>query len=194
MTNSNKTKPAPKRWKQALAHELTEYLINFALLSFFLVAFAWYRRLLLASYHIEYFGYWAPLIEAAILAKVIMIGEIFHLGRRFRNSPLAVHTIYQTFVFSLLVFFFKIVESIVGALVHGKTVSDGITELTSKGLDTILAGCLLIAAAFIPFFTMKEIERAFGPEKVRAMFFRRRVEGVHSPLEGKEDTAKNVPS
>src|SRR5215831_993022 len=103
MTNHNQTKPAPKRWKQILAHEMTEYLINFALLAFFLVAFAWYRRLLLASYKIEYTGYWAPLIEAAILAKVIMIGEIFHMGRRFRNWPLAVATIYQTVVFSLFV-------------------------------------------------------------------------------------------
>src|SRR5215471_18590281 len=188
MTNHNITKPAPRRWKQMLAHELSEYLINFALLSFFLVSFAWYRRLLLASYNIEYSGYWAPLVEAAILAKVIMIGEIFHMGRRFRNWPLAVTTIYQTIVFSLFVLLFKIVESIVAALIHGKTVSDGLAELTSKGLDTILAGCLLIAVAFIPFFTVKEFERAFGPEKVRAMFFRRREDlEAGSHVSGKQE-------
>ena len=43
----------------------------------FLIAFAWYRRLILASYHIQYLGYWAPVIETAILAKVIMIGDAF---------------------------------------------------------------------------------------------------------------------
>jgi hypothetical protein len=190
MTNHNETKPAGKRWKQVLAHEMAEYLINFALLSFFFVAFAWYRRLLLASYHIEYFGYWAPLIQAAILAKVIMIGEIMHMGRHFRNWPLVVPTIYRTVVFGILVVAFKFVESIVGALIHGKTVSDGITEITSKGLDTTLAACVLTIAAFVPFFTVKEIERVFGPEKVHALFFRRRVEGVNPPVEGKAEPAR----
>ena len=190
MTTINETKPAAKPWKKALAHEMTEYLINFALLSFFLIAFAWYRRLLLASYKIEYFGYWGPLIEAAILAKVVMIGEIFHMGRRFRNWPLVVPTIYQTIVFSLFVLLFKILESVVGALIRGKTVSDGITELTSKGLDTILAGCVLIAAAFIPFFTMKEIERTFGPEKVHAMFFLKHSGETNSPADGEAEAAK----
>ena len=190
MTTNDETKHTPKGWKQILAHEMFEYLINFVLLSFFLVSFTWYKRLLLASYGIEYLGYWAPLIEAAILAKVIMIGEIFGMGRRFRKWPLAVSTICNTVVFSLLVLVFKIVESIVGALIHGKTVSDGIAELTSKGTDTLLAACVLIIAAFIPFFTMKEIERAFGPEKVRAMFFRGQREGTHSPTEAEAEAAK----
>jgi hypothetical protein len=36
----------------------------------------------------------------------------------------------------------------------------------------LLAWYVLIIAAFLPFFTVKEIERAFGAEKVRGMFFR----------------------
>jgi len=75
-----------------------EYCFNFAFLAFFLVAFAWYRRLLLASYSIQYFGYWAPLIEAAVLAKIIMIGDALRMGREFRNKPLIVPTIYRTTV------------------------------------------------------------------------------------------------
>ena len=56
---------AAKDWKQIVKREMFEYLFNFAFLAVFLVAFAWYRRLILAKYHIEYSGYWAPLIEAA---------------------------------------------------------------------------------------------------------------------------------
>jgi hypothetical protein len=192
MAPEGQIKSKPRGWEKILAHEMCEYLINFALLSFFLVAFAWYRRLLLASYNIEYFGYWAPLIEAAVLAKIIMIGDALRMGRRFRNWPLAVPTIYRTVEFSILVLLFKLAECIVGALIHGKTVSDGVAELTSKGTDTILAGCVLILAAFLPFFTVKEIERAFGPHKVRALFFQRCMDGDNSPIEDKGEPAKTT--
>lgn len=179
-----------RSWQRILGHELFEYLINFALLSFFLVSFAWYRRLLLASYHIDYFDYGAPLIEAAILAKIIMIGDVLHLGRLVRNRPLAVTTIYRTVVFSILVMLFSVAERVVGALIHGKTVSDGIDEITSKGADAILAHCVLIIAAFLPFFTVKEIERVIGEHTVRTMFFRKHADGLQYSLESKREAAK----
>jgi len=190
MTTHNETKSAPKRWKQILVHEMFEYFFNFALLSFFLVAFAWYRRLILAEYHIQYLGYWVPLIEAAILAKVIMIGDVLHLGRRFRNWPLAVPTIYRTALFSILVVLFTFAEHILGALIHGKTVSDGIAEIASKGVNAILATYILIIAAFLPFFAMREIERAFGAEKIRAMFFSKHREETNSAADEKGEAAK----
>src|SRR5689334_12154902 len=93
------TESKAQKWRTILRHEMFEYLFNFAFLSFFLVSFAWYRRLILATYDIEYTGYWAPLIEAAVLAKVILIGDALRIGHRLRNWPLAVPTIYRTVMF-----------------------------------------------------------------------------------------------
>jgi hypothetical protein len=180
MTNHNKTKPAPKRWKQILVHELFEYLFNFAFLAVFFVSFAWYRRFILAEYHIQYLRYWVPVIEAAILAKVIMIGDIMHLGRKLQHKPLAVTTLYRTVVFGVFVALFKFLEAIVSALIHGKPAAEGIAEIANKGMDEILAWCVLLLVAFVPFFSMKEIERVFGAEKIRGMFFRRHVEEVET--------------
>ena len=172
MTNDNKTKPAPKQWKKIIEHELFEYFFNFAFLAVFFVSFGWYRRLILAEYHIQYLHYWVPVIEAAILAKVIMIGDIMHLGRKLQDKPLAVTTLYRTFVFGVFAALFKFLEAIVGALIHGKPAAEGIAEITHKGMDEVLAWCVLILVAFVPFFSMKEIERVFGAEKVRGLFFR----------------------
>jgi hypothetical protein len=189
MTNHNKTKPAPKRWKQVLAHELFEYLFNFAFLTAFFVAFTCYRRLILAAYHIEYLGYWVPVIEAAILAKVIMIGEIMHLGRRFQDKPLAVVTLYRTAVFGVFVVLFKFLEAIVGAMIHGKPAAEGITEITNKGLDQVLAYCVLILVVFVPFFAMKEIERVFGAEKIRGLFFQRQAKQAETRADDASEPA-----
>ena len=45
----NEIQTAPRDWKKKVVHELIEYWINFAYLAFFLVAFVWYRRLILAD-------------------------------------------------------------------------------------------------------------------------------------------------
>ena len=77
----------PAGWKQKIVHEVIEYWINFAWLVFFLVAFIWYRRLILAEYHVQYTNYLFPLIEAAVLAKMIMVGDLLRLGRGLEHKP-----------------------------------------------------------------------------------------------------------
>ena len=190
MPNENKS----RKWQRIIEHELFEYFANFVFLAFFLVAFAWYRRLVLEEYHIHYFGYWGPVIEAAILAKVIMIGDALHMGRALENKPLIVSTIYRTIVFSLLVVLFAFAERILGAVIHGKTVADGIAEIISKGRYEILAWSVLIIVAFLPFFAVKEIERIFGEEKVRGIFFRGQPENIESGRININGPAKQSPS
>jgi hypothetical protein len=176
MATENQPEGKSRTWRGILVHEMFEYFFNFAFLAVFLVAFAWYRRLILAAYHIQYSGYWAPLIEAAILAKVIMVGDILHLGRNLRNKPLAVITVYRTVVFTVFVVLFSFLEHIIGAMIHGKTAADGIAQIANKGIYEVLAWFVLILAAFLPFFAVKEIERVFGVEKVRGMFFHGRMD------------------
>src|SRR5512147_3179960 len=97
-------------WKRKVVDEMVEYYFNFVYLAFFLVAFAWYRRLILAEYDILYLSYWAPLIEAAVLAKVIMVGELLPMGRRPKAPPLLVPTLFRTVLFSVWVGLFRILE------------------------------------------------------------------------------------
>lgn len=162
----------PKTWRNFLAHELFEFIFNFVFLAIFLVAFAWYRRLILAAYHIHYLAYGMPLIEAAILAKVVMIGDALRVGHRLRSQPLVVVIVYRAVVFSLLVGLFTLLEHMLEALLQGKSLKSGIDAITEKGTDEMLGSSLVIFAAFLPFFAMKEIERVFGADKVRSLLFR----------------------
>lgn len=186
MPEKPKIESGAKNWQEVLRREFFEYLFNFAFLSFFLVSFAWYRRLILATYNIQYTGYWAPLIEAAVLAKVILIGDVLRIGHRLRNWPLAVPTLYRTVMFSLLVVLCSVLEHVIGAWLHGKRASEGLAELTTTGWQGLLAWCVLINAAFLPFFTMKEVERAFGRDKVRGMFFRKHQEESNAATRRKD--------
>ena len=161
-------------WKQRVIRELLRYWINFVYLAVVFGLFAWYRRLILAEYEIKYLKYGVAIIEALILAKVIMIGDMLGLGREFKNKPLIYPTLYNSVVFSLFVGLFSIVEHSVDGLVHGKGPLAGLAGLRAEGWYELLARCLITFVVFVPFFAFKELAKAFHEEgKLAKLFFRK---------------------
>ena len=160
-------------WKKKLVNEFVEYWINLGYLAFFLVAFMWYRRLILAHHDVEYTDHFYPLIEAAVLAKVIMLGDLLRLGRRLEDKPLILTALYRTVVFSLWVVAFNVLEETARGLLHGQGVTGGFEEIASRGWYELLSRCLVMFVAFIPFFSFKELERVMGPE-TRSLFWKRK--------------------
>ena len=188
----NEARPGPAGVKQKVVHEVIEYWITFAYVAFFLVAFTWYRRLVLAEYHIRYTNYWFPLVEAAVLAKVIMIGDLLRLGRRLDQQPLIIPTLYRTVVFSLWIAVFSILETTVRGLIHRQGFLGGLEELANKDWHEWLAECLVAFVAFIPFFAFKEMELVLGEDKLRPLFWRRRAAVVGRSGSGTHGAHRSV--
>jgi len=162
-------------WKRKIVHEMTEYWINFVFLAVVFFTFTSYRRLILAEYHVSYLNYGFAVIEAAVLAKIILLGEAARVGRKHEDKPLIVPTLHKTILFAIWVFGFKVFEHIVGGLLRGKGLAGGFNDLIGKGGYEILANVLVMISAFVPFFAIKELGRVLGREKLRALFFRKRV-------------------
>ena len=171
MNNVNKKKAD---WKQKTVHEMMEYFINFMYLAGFFGLFTWYRRLILAEYQITYLNYSFSVIEALVLAKVIMIGDILRLGRGLQERPLIFPTLYNTVVFSVWVLLFTVFEHTVGGLLRGKGLAGGFEEIMGRGKYELLARFMVVFFAFIPFFAFKELGRVLGEGKIRELFFLRR--------------------
>jgi hypothetical protein len=162
-------------WKSKAISEMTEYYIISLYLAVFFGSFIWYRRLILAEYHITYFHYGAGVIKALILAKVIMIGRALRLGRRWlKNPPLIVPTLYKAVVFTIFVALFSVVEDTISGLLHGKGIVGGLDEFLSAGMDELLARCMVTVVAFVPFFAFEELGLLLGEGKLGKLFFRRR--------------------
>lgn len=170
MKEENKKKAG---MKEKVELELIKYWVTFLYLTVFFGAFAWYRRLILAEYGISYLHYGVAVIEALVLAKVILIGDAMHLGRRLEEKPLIIPTLYKTVVFSVFVGVFGILEHTLGALIHGKGLAGGFEEIESEGIYALLARCLVTFIAFIPFFGFREIGRLLGEGSIRRLFFQK---------------------
>jgi hypothetical protein len=171
-------------WKENVAHELIEYAANVAYLAVVFASFAWYRRLILASYDISYSNYWFALIEALILGKVIMIGSIFRLGRSLEEMPLFFASLYKTAIFGVFCAAFTVAEHAAVALWTGKGLAVGLEELVGKSGHEVLANTLMLVIALFPYFAFRELGRAFGRERLREIFFVRRTDLV-TRAEGK---------
>ena len=121
------------RWKEIIAHEMAVYWVNVLYLSLVFAAFTQYRRLLLAAHDINYTNYWIAVIEALILAKVIMIGDALHLARGLDEKPLIFPTVYKTFVFSFFVGVFTVVEYAIKGVWQGKGLAGGVADFVEQG-------------------------------------------------------------
>jgi hypothetical protein len=150
--------------------EIRKFALVAAFLFLFFAAFNNYQRLILREYHIEYFHYGYSLIQALILGKVVLVGEIFHLGDRFKGKPLIFPTLYKTFSFSLLVLAFAVLEHFIEGFIHGQNFAAILQEIGAKGTD-IGAKVIVMFIAFIPMFAIWEISNLFKEGKLFALFF-----------------------
>ena len=162
-------------WKSKAIHEMVEYYIIFMYLAVFFGLFTWYRRLILAEYKIIYLHYGISVIKALVLAKVIMIGRALRLGKAWlKDPPLIVPTLYKAVVFTIFVGIFGVVESTVSSLLNGKGIAGGFDEFLSPGTLELLARCMIVFVAFIPFFAFEELGLVLGEGKLGKLFFRGR--------------------
>jgi hypothetical protein len=155
--------------KQKAIHEGQEFAGIALYLAFFFCAVVTYRMLLLRQYQISYFNYGAALINALVIAKVILIGEYARLGHKREAKPLLYTSLYKAFMFSLLVLAFHILEEVIKLLIHGEKIVEALHRVQ---IDELLSRCVIIFCTFIPLFAFRELQRVIGEENFRSLFFR----------------------
>jgi hypothetical protein len=155
--------------RQVVVRELEEWIAISAYLAFFFCALVTYSKLLLGRFHISYFDYGSALINALVIAKVILIGEALHLGRKHESKPLFLSTVYKSFLFGLLVFAFHIVEEVIRRLVHGQEIIGAFHDVR---LDDLFARSVVVFCTFIPLFAFLELRRVLGEGYFDDLFFR----------------------
>ena len=170
MTKANEEKVD---WKRKLFLEMTAYWINVLYLTVLFAVFTSYRRLILANYNIGYSNWGISLIKALVLAKVIMVGSMFHFGRSLEKKPLILPTLFQSVLFTFWVTLFALVESAIRGFLHGKGLAGALDHLLGEGPNEFVAKCLVVFVAFIPFFAFRELGRVLGKGVIWELFFRK---------------------
>lgn len=154
-----------------LVHELKGFAILSAYLAFFFCLLATYSMLLLDKFHISFFAYGTALLNALLTAKVILIGEAMHVGRRLERRSLLSSALWKSSLFGLLVFGFHLGEEILEQLFHGHDAAAVFREIR---LDDLLMRTIVIICAFVPLFIFRELRRVVGSDRLREIFLHAR--------------------
>jgi hypothetical protein len=160
--------------KARAIEEFKLYWIIVLYLWVFLGSFTIYRRLIIEETGAAYLHYGIALIEALVIAKVVLIGKMFRFSRRFEDKPLIVPVLYKSILFGILVLLFGVIEHVVEGWVHKQGLAGGLRNLGGLGAYELGARVLTLIVAFVPFFAFGEIGRTLGADKLAAMFFSKR--------------------
>lgn len=161
--------PKEATLKQKATHELREFAAISFYLAFFFCAVATYSMLLLNQFHVSYFIYGTALINALVIAKVILIGEYAHLGKKHESKPLFQSALYKAILFSMLVLAFHIIEETIKRRWHGENF---VTAYHGIRVDELLARSVVMFCAFLPLFAFRELRRVLGEDNFWSLFFR----------------------
>lgn len=161
--------------KERAIEELKEFWIIALYLFIFLGAFTLYRRMVLAEFGVTYLHYGIALVEALVIAKVVLIGRAMGLNKLCeRGERLIVPVLLQSAVFTLFATLFAALEHIVEGLIQKKdwaTISGNVFGIGSLEL---FARMVMLFISFVPFFGFWEIGHVLGRDKLTEMFFSRR--------------------
>jgi HlyD family secretion protein len=132
--------------------------------------FSFHKALVLKEEYLIY-DQWFALINALVLAKVVLIGEFFNLGDNFKNRPLIYPILFKSAVFAALLICFHIIEQAFRGLLGGMTFSQSISSIGGGKLQGILMLGIIMFVVLMPFFAFRELDRAIGAIEFHTLLF-----------------------
>lgn len=167
---------APDAGKPTLKQKAMSEMRRFAVMASYLwvlfALFSLHQSIVLAEHGIDYRAQGFAIVNALMLAKVMLLAESFHVGRRFENRPLVYPILYQSIEFAILFICFHIAEHLlVGVFWDGKTIAESFPEIGGGSFKGIASAGVILFVTLIPFFAFKELGRIVGGRELQALVF-----------------------
>jgi len=111
------------------------------------------------------------LVNALVLAKVMLIAEDLRVGHWLRSRPLIYPILGESLIFTVVFICFHVVEDLVIGLFKEKTLRASVPVIGGGGLAGLLSVATIYFVALIPFFAYRNLGRELGPGRLNAMLF-----------------------
>lgn len=174
MANQTSTVAQRPTLKEKASEEFRRFLVIFLYLWVVFGLLSIHKSIVLSQHHLDTQEHAFAIINALVFAKVLLVGEHFNLGARFAKKPLIYPILHKSFVFSVVLIVFHIIESIMVGLWHGHTVVNSLPPLLGWNPRGLLAVAVMCFVLLLPFFGFREIARVIGRDKMRALLLERR--------------------
>jgi hypothetical protein len=138
-----------------------------------LFLFQLHEYVVLAEHGISFTRFGFGLVNAIVLAKVMLVADELRLGASRGRRRLIHHILSRSMLFAAVFILFDIVEKILVGAFRGKSMAESLPTYGGGGmLGTLLVG-IFLSVALIPFFSFVEISRAMGHGEFTKLLFMR---------------------
>jgi hypothetical protein len=168
------TKPAKRTLKARAFHELREFVVMFLYLVIPIGLFAVHRAITLKERGVDYHFTGLAIINALVLAKVMVIADGMGLGTRWKERPLIWPILDKSISFAVLFIVIHDVEEGLKGVFHGNGFIESIPPLGGDGLMGLILIGFNMAIALVPFFAYRELGRVMGPQTLENLLFKPR--------------------
>jgi hypothetical protein len=164
--------------RRSLWDRVVEEFKRFAVMTLYLWViisiFNLHQRIVLREQGISFFGQGFALVNALILAKVMLVAEDLKLGKRFHHLPPIYAALADSFLFSLIFIAFHYVEAAVIALIRQQPISENVPSVGGGGLIGVLCVAAIMFISLIPYFALRAVGRVIGQARVRSILLTER--------------------
>ncbi len=166
--------------KERVIDELKRFVLIAIYLWVLLTLFALQERIVLARENIDqqFTSLGFALINALILAKVVLIAEDVHFAQRVDDWPLIYPALYKSVAFGILCICFYVLEEMLVGLWHGKVLVQSLPPIAREGFTGVILAATILSVELIPLFATRELARVIGVRELRRLFFARRSAGT----------------
>ena len=99
-----------RTFKERIIHNFRELLAMFLYLWLLFALFIYHKAIVLAQYGIDFKPYGLALINAFVLAKIMLIAEEMKLGTRLRKKGPIFPVLHKSFLFAIIFICFTVAE------------------------------------------------------------------------------------
>jgi len=160
--------------RERIADEFKRFLAIFVYLWVVFALLSIHKSIVLSEHHINFPEHVFAIINSLIFAKVLLLGEDFHLGTRFHDKRLIYSILHKCLIFTIVLICFHIVESILVGVWHGSTVANSLPPRGDRSIKSIVSVGILCFVILVPFFTFREIGRVIGRKELWSLILRNR--------------------
>jgi hypothetical protein len=134
--------------------------------------FTVFKSLVLSDTNIVYHHGFA-IINAFVLAKVVLVAEFFYLAENLKTKPLIYPIVFKSAVFCVLLMSFHVVEEVLVGIWHGKTIAESFSEIGGGSWRGMFVVAVILFVGLVPFFSYRELARVLGKDELHSLILKR---------------------
>lgn len=157
--------------RERLFDEARRFIVMFLYLWLLFGLFVLNERIILHQRGIDFSSHGFALLNALVLAKVMLVTEDLNLGRWIPRRPLIYPILFESSLFTVMFICFHVVERLVVGLFNKETVTASIPAIGGGGLAGVVCVAVILFVSLIPFFAFRKVGRELGPGQLQEMLF-----------------------